>query len=102
MAEHHHADNQADRRGSRSNWVFIAFLAIAGFYLLTEHSAHLLGWLPLGLLILCPFMHMFMHGDHGSRGDRRRESADVAPKDLKAGGGSVLPSADPSQVGHRH
>jgi hypothetical protein len=34
--------------------------------LFTEHRAHVLGaliWLPL---ILCPLMHMFMHGRHGS------------------------------------
>ena len=41
----------------------IAFLAI-GFYLVTEHTAHLLGILPYLLLLACPLMHVFMHGGH--------------------------------------
>ncbi len=52
---------------SRSGLVFIGFLAIAGFFLLTEHTAHVLGALPLLLLLaLCPLMHLFMHGGHGA------------------------------------
>ncbi|OIQ98652.1 hypothetical protein GALL_193100 [mine drainage metagenome] len=47
------------------NWVFIAFLAIAAFYLFTEHRAHLLGALPFLLLLACPLMHVFMHHGHG-------------------------------------
>jgi len=43
----------------------IVFLAIAGFYLLTEHRAHLSGALPYLLLLLCPLLHLFMHRGHG-------------------------------------
>ena len=50
---------------SRSNWVFLAFLAIAGFFLFTEHRAHLLGVLPFLLLLACPLLHLFHHGQHG-------------------------------------
>lgn len=49
---------------SRSNWVLLGFLAIAGFFLLTEHKAHVLGILPFLLLLACPLMHLF-HGGHG-------------------------------------
>ena len=42
-----------------------AFLAVAAFYLWTEHRAHLLGALPYLLLLLCPAMHLFMHHGHG-------------------------------------
>lgn len=45
----------------------IGFLAIAGFFLVTEHAAHLLGALPYLLLLACPLMH-FMHHGHGSHG----------------------------------
>ena len=41
------------------------FLAIAGFFLWEEHRAHLLGALPYVLLLLCPFIHLFMHRGHG-------------------------------------
>ena len=52
------------RRGPRINWVLIGFLAIAAFFLLTEHRAHALGVLPFLLLALCPLMHFFGHGGH--------------------------------------
>jgi hypothetical protein len=50
---------------SRGGLVFLGFLAIAGFYLITEHTAHLFGVLPFLLLLACPLMHLFMHGGHG-------------------------------------
>lgn len=53
---------------SRANIVLIGFLILASFYLVTEHRAHLFGWLPWLLLIAWPLMHFFMHGDHGGRG----------------------------------
>ncbi|MBI5463001.1 MAG: DUF2933 domain-containing protein [Gammaproteobacteria bacterium] len=48
-----------------SNWAFIGFLLIAGFFLLAEHRAHVFGVLPFVLLALCPLMHLFGHGGHG-------------------------------------
>ena len=53
---------------NRSNWVLLGFFAIAGFFLLTEHKAHLLGLLPFLLLLACPLLHLF-HGSHGRHGD---------------------------------
>ena len=50
------------------HWVFMAFMAIAAFYLITEHRAHLLGALPFLLLLACPLMHVFMHHGHGAHG----------------------------------
>jgi hypothetical protein len=40
------------------------FLAIAIFFLWEEHRAHLFGVLPYALLLLCPFIHLFMHRGH--------------------------------------
>ena len=57
---------------SRTGMVFIAFLAIAAFFLITEHTAHLFGVLPYVLLLLCPLLHFFMHrghGDHANHAD---------------------------------
>ncbi len=42
------------------------FLAIAGYFLWEEHEAHILGNLPLILILgACVGMHLFMHGGHG-------------------------------------
>ncbi len=55
------------QRGIASGWIFAGFLAIAAFFLLTEHRAHFMGALPFVLLALCPLMHFF-HGGHGGHG----------------------------------
>lgn len=44
--------------------VLCGFLIVAGFFLLTEHTAHVLGVLPYLLLAACPLMHLFMHHGH--------------------------------------
>ena len=46
-------------------WVLCGMLIVAGFFLLTEHRAHLLGVLPYLLFAACPLMHLFMHHGHG-------------------------------------
>lgn len=54
---------------TRSGIALMGFLAIAGFFLVTEHTAHVFGALPFLLLAACPLMHLFMHHgghDHGS------------------------------------
>jgi hypothetical protein len=51
---------------SRAGMVLLALLAIAAIYLLTEHTAHVFGLLPYALFLLCPFLHLFMHGGHGN------------------------------------
>ena len=64
---HEHHEHQTPRESfwrSRTGWALIGFLAIGGFFLVTEHRAHLLGWLPFILLALCPLMHFFGHGGH--------------------------------------
>lgn len=53
------------------NWILVGFLLIAGYFLVTEHRAHLggaLNYLPFLLLLACPLMHVFMHHGHGSHG----------------------------------
>jgi hypothetical protein len=43
--------------------------------LFTEHRMHVLGWAPLLLLLLCPLLHMSMHGGHGGHGGHASEDA---------------------------
>ena len=61
-----------DRRQERwerwGRWGWWLFAAVALFYLLTEHQAHLFGVLPYVLLLACPLMHFLMHGKHGGHG----------------------------------
>jgi hypothetical protein len=54
---------------SRTGMVLLVFLGIAAFFLITEHTAHVFGLLPFALLLLCPLMHLFMHGGHGGHAD---------------------------------
>lgn len=49
---------------SRNGIALCVFGSIAAFYLLTEHTAHVLGALPYLILLACPLMHKFMHHGH--------------------------------------
>lgn len=73
-------------KGTISGWVFsrtgfitLCALAILGFLIYTGHSAHLLGAVPYLLLLLCPLMHIFMHG-HGGHHHGHDESSDKGDK----------------------
>lgn len=56
--------------------LLVALLA-AGYYLVTEHTAHLLGVVPYLFVLACPLMHFFMHGRHhgGGHGSSRQPGA---------------------------
>jgi DUF2933 family protein len=56
--------------------VVCGFLLIAAFFLLTEHTAHVLGVLPYLLLLACPLMHVFMHHAHGGTDNNPRDRED--------------------------
>ena len=43
--------------------ILFAFMAIAAFFLLSEHRAHFPGAFPYLLPLACPLMPLFMH--HG-------------------------------------
>ena len=58
-----HASGNAPRR-----WLFWGFLIIAAYFLLTEHRAHVIEYLPFTLLFACLLMHVFGHGGHGGHG----------------------------------
>lgn len=52
-------------------YFFIASLSILGFFLVTEHRAHILGNAQYLLFALFIAMHFFMHAGHG-KGDKTR------------------------------
>ncbi|HRH40833.1 MAG TPA: DUF2933 domain-containing protein [Pyrinomonadaceae bacterium] len=66
----HEHSTQNNSRFSRKWLIALAgFLIIAAFFLFSEHQAHFLGFLPYLLLLLCPFLHFFMHGGHNGKSD---------------------------------
>lgn len=42
-----------------------AAIALVGYVVIIEHRNHVLDFLPYVLLLVCPLMHLFMHGRHG-------------------------------------
>lgn len=74
-------DNTTNRKATLAFWVFTL---IAAYFLVTEHKAHLVGFwgehrvhilgaLPYLLVLLCPLMHLFMHGGgHGHHGHENK------------------------------
>ena len=61
---------------SRYGLAIAGFAVVAGYFLWTEHNAHvpaLFEWLPWLLLLLCPLMHVFMHRRHGRQSRDRNE-----------------------------
>ena len=68
---------------SKTGMILLAFLAIAAFFLITEHTAHFFGVLPFALLLLCPLLHLFMHTGHGDQNDQAGHSGHGGPSDPK-------------------
>jgi hypothetical protein len=66
-------------------FVLCGFLAIAAFFLITEHAAHLYGILPYLFLLACPLMHLFMHHGHGGHGSHD------SGQDRSSGGRNIEP-----------
>ena len=78
MAEHSHGNggNRAPGGGKAHLWVFLGFILIGAYFLLTEHRAHMIQFLPFLLLLACPLLHMFHgHGGHGgdAEGEQKRK-----------------------------
>ena len=46
----------------------IGLIAAVLYFLLAEHRAHFITALPFLILLLCPLLHVFMHGGHGGHG----------------------------------
>lgn len=66
--EHGHPPRPRSLFRSRAGVTLMGFIVIAGFLLVTEHTAHVFGALPYLLLLACPLLHLFMHGGHGGHG----------------------------------
>ena len=93
-----HSNRPRDRWSAVSRLVFWGFILVGGFFLVTEHRAHLFGVLPFLLLAACPLMHLFHHhGSHG-HGDHDGDRRDREPDgDAASRSGSSSPTS-----GHDH
>lgn len=79
-------DGKHGRRffASPANIALMVFLGVGGFYLLSEHRAHLIGAGPLIILLgLCVVMHFFMHGSHGGHAGSHDD------REEQPGGGAI-------------
>lgn len=56
----------------KTKLIFAIFLAIAAFFLITEHRAHLYGIVPYLLFIIMIPLHLLMHSSHGDHGSSRK------------------------------
>ena len=65
MDHDHHDEGPPSFWRSRYGIGWLVLAAVAGWFLWTEHRAHLLGFLPYAFLLACPLMHVFMHHGHG-------------------------------------
>ena len=102
MSQHTEHDNNA--WSSRAKLAFGVFAIIAAFFLVAEHRAHVLPYLPLLLLAACPLMHVFMHRGHGGHAghhgqgdnppDAGSEGSDAKPEGSRARDGA------PKDAGH--
>lgn len=78
------ASNESGLRGlfmSRTGLILIGLLGIAGYFLWTEHQAHIIAAVPWLLLGGCVLMHLFMHGGHGGGGLDRTGGEDSDTRD---------------------
>ena len=67
MVEHDNHDTNGG--GGAGRWVFLGFVLVAAYFLITEHRAHVYQYLPFLLVLACPLMHLF----HGHGGHRRED-----------------------------
>lgn len=72
-----------NRYAKISRFVFFGFVAVAAYFLITEHRAHLSGILPFLLIAACPLLHLFHHRGHrhGGDGENDGENKDRSPPD---------------------
>ena len=75
----------------RAFWMTPSGLAALGligavtYFLLVEHRQHLFAALPFLILLACPLMHIFMHGNHGGHGHEVDRDSEAYRRGLEDG-----------------
>lgn len=83
----------------RGKLVLFAFAAIGALFLIAEHRAHVLPWLPWLFVAACPLMHLFMHHGHGGHGRHGGGAGRDEPPEAPHGPDSTIPDGASE---HRH
>lgn len=55
--------------------VALLFISFPTYFLFIEHREHIFQFLPYLILLLCPLMHIFMHGGHGNHHSSDHDSS---------------------------
>jgi hypothetical protein len=78
---HPHEEHQGPDGFWRSRYAagLLLFGAVAGYFLVTEHLAHVVDALPYLLLAACPLMHLFMHHGRGGHGSGQPQEGPASP-----------------------
>lgn len=96
------SSSRGHQRGAAATWIFGGFALVALFFLITEHRAHLYGFLPFLLLGGCLVMHLF-HGHGGHGGHSGHGAADAPPRrDPVASPGAPAPKDPAAPAAHHH
>ena len=76
MNHDHHSHDSQPPSFWRSRYAIglVVLGAIAAYFLLTEHLAHVVGALPLLILLACPLMHVFMHHGNGNHQHHQQDA----------------------------
>jgi hypothetical protein len=77
---HQHQDEHTPWFRNRITLGLAGFLMVSGYFLVSEHQAHFINFLPYLLLLACPLMHIFMHGGHGNHDRRDGQDSDARHK----------------------
>jgi Flp pilus assembly protein TadB len=49
----------------------LTLVVVAVMFVVAVYGDILLRWLPYGLILLCPLLHLLLHRGHGSHSDRK-------------------------------
>lgn len=83
----------------RIKQVLVLFAIIGGFFIVAEHRAHLIPYLPWLLLAACPLLHVFMHHGHG--GHQHHGSSDESDRQHSATSASGYTNPPGPEYGER-
>lgn len=97
MDMHSHQRKQG-RGHSVGRWVFWGFVLVAGYFLYTEHRAHVISLLPFALLAACPLMHLFHHHGGNRHGGTDDGAQDASPERPVEPGAQTHPQQPPTKT----
>ncbi len=65
---------------SPKGFAAMGLIASVTYFLVMEHRQHFFYYLPFLIILLCPLMHIFMHGGHGHGGHEDHDENDIDSK----------------------